>query len=316
MTSQIPIEETDVAEATGETESVLEWEGAPSVSFKGKSGKQDWHYKHERLVEGSSPCRTASPKLALRRIVNVAPNQDSPSARQLRQRSRERSMPKEMQPETITVHASDFEKYGDDVNKLRDCKIEDDLARTQLPQDPEEYVQNPWAGKTKHLHDLLMRESQDDSGINQKWFPPPTTTGRYETPSPGPKRRYYGCDGRYGCSETSTRTPSPATAQPDAAGTPRKDSRPRSRAPSPGRQARQPLQNCRSSAVYVAAPCLPPRSPANPCPRRRAPPVAEGRSDSRGRRPEVFVSAGIETQTMRLPPRLPQRPGTRGIPCC
>eukprot|EP00746_Dinoflagellata_sp_MGD_P009861 gnl/MRDRNA2_/MRDRNA2_120172_c0_seq1.p1 gnl/MRDRNA2_/MRDRNA2_120172_c0~~gnl/MRDRNA2_/MRDRNA2_120172_c0_seq1.p1 ORF type:complete len:299 (+),score=45.83 gnl/MRDRNA2_/MRDRNA2_120172_c0_seq1:89-985(+) len=267
---------------------VLEWEGLPTVSFK---GKRDWHYKHERLPDepGSAALRSHSPKqMALRRIVQVAPNYSSPSpSRRQRSASRE-CCPAEMAPETITVRASDFQKYGTDVNQLRNCQV--DNAQTQKigTVEPEGYLENPWAGKTKLLHDLLMRECNDDAGINQKWFPPPTATGRYETPSPGPKRRYYG-------SETSTRLPSPSTASPA-----RNESRPRSRAPSRGKHQDQLLENSPQKCKYAASPNLPPRSPLDSCRRRRAPHQA----DSNGRQPS------LETQTIRLPPRLPQRTST------
>jgi len=308
--------ETDTVAPTGEEDRppVLDWEGSPQISFK---GKRDYHYKHERLIEGpgSSPCRTASPnQVVLRRIVQVAPNQGSPR-RTLHPRSssREHRPPKDIQ-ETIVVHASDFKKYGNDVNLLRNCKIEDaelvpDEPVTQkiASEGEEDYTRNPWAGKTRLLCDLLQCEGYDESGVNQKWFPPPTATGRYETPSPGPKRRYYG-------SETSTRTSSPATASADATFTPRKESRPRSRAPSPGRNLQgQPWQKYNSSQVYVASPPLPPpRSPIDSRARRRAPhsSIIEARAYSRGRQPAVLVAGALETQTTRLPPRLPQRAST------
>jgi len=281
----------EVSAVQEDTLPVLEWEGLPTVSFK---GKRDWHYKHERLPDepGSSALRANSPKqMALRRIVHVAPNYSSPSPSG-RARSARREAAK-VAPETITVHASDFEKYGNDVKQLRNCQVDPAHTLKIGPVEPEEYLENPWAGKTKQLHDLLIRECNDDAGINQKWFPPPTATGRYETPSPGPKRRYYGCNG----SENSTRLPSPATASPI-----RNNSKPRSRAPSRDRQLENSPQKCKSSNINMnaASTLLPPRSPLDSGRRRRVPHQA----DSNGRQPS------LETQTVRLPPRLPQRTST------
>lgn len=270
-----------------------------------------------------SPCRLASKQLALQRVVQMAPN--SPS-RTLRQRSPHRDLPKEMK-ETITVHASDFKKYGNDVNMLRNCKLEDEEVSpgwstlkiaSRISNDPgeEDYIENPWAGKTKHLHDLMMREVRDETGINQQWFPPPTKTGRYETPSPGPKRRYR-------CSETSTRTSSPLTPSPNVNrnSNSRNDSRSRSHAHSPGAQLRQASPKHNSSNVCVISPGLPQQSPLDPGRQRRNPrstSMQEGRADSRGRQPSVLAAGTCETQTMgatmRLPPRLPQRPSTSSRP--
>lgn len=342
--------QTDKETSTSDEEvrsPVLEWEGAPTISFK---GKRDWHYKHERLTEepDSSAYHTVSPKqVALRRIVQVAPNHSSPSTAR-RQHSRETRRSKEfrdmhetitvqasefkkygndvnqlrncrersLSKEVITVHASDFKKHGGDVNQLRNCQIET-LKHQSESHEPEEYLDNPWAGKTKQLHYLLLREdSQDESGINQKWFPPPTLTGRYETPSPGPKRRYYDGSSTRTRSSTSTRTSSPAVAPADLLSPPRAESRKRGRAPSPGCHHGRPVENspqkCKSSNVYVASPCLPPRSPLDSHRRRREPhssTVIEGRPNSQGRQPSILATA-VEAQTLRLPPRLPQRGST------
>jgi len=242
--------------------------------------------------------------------------------RRQRSASRERARPKEFQEtkETITVHASDYRKYSKDVNMLRNCKIEDrELSPrshaaeigSRESKEEEDYIHNPWAGKTKHLHELLSRESQDESGINQKWFPPPTATGRYETPSPGPKRRQHRWELLHYGSDTSTRTSSPATDSPTVNLTPRKHSRPRSRAPSPGAQQQQMSQLMGNSNLYSERPGLPPRSPLDSCRRRRsAHSAVEGRADSRGRQAAVPVTAALETSTVRLPPRLPPRTGT------
>lgn len=140
------------------------------------------------------PERKGKHPLDLIAVLEVVPNTPPPKA------CRPVSLERETHRERITVHAADFIKYGNDVKTLRTCKLDlphvtepeadDPLPKApsssgtapegstvqepvRVKEEPTHFIpSNPWGGQL-----VCERFSQNDSGINEVWFPPTPQKG-------------------------------------------------------------------------------------------------------------------------------------------
>jgi hypothetical protein len=160
---------------------MLTFEQSPAKKRERKEGYSVIS-QQKKMLQPGAPRRERKGKhpLDLIGVLEVVPNTPPPK------QCRAHSLHKETHRERITVHASDFMKYGNDVKMLRNFKLdspkETEPERECNPEknavDPplEEPVQaeekpfvpfNPWAGQA-----VYERFSQNESGINEVWFPP------------------------------------------------------------------------------------------------------------------------------------------------
>lgn len=172
-------EEAEAAEQE-EEEHNLNFEESPARNRERKDGYKVISQRR-RSLPPPAPRRERKGKhpLDLIAVLEVVPNTPT--------RTRERSVDRDPHQESITVHAADFIKYGNDVKMLRTLKVEPPPmsepvaleASVAVSEKQEHAVEelapevpfvpfDPWAGKGY----VDVRYSQNDTGINQVWFPP------------------------------------------------------------------------------------------------------------------------------------------------
>lgn len=184
--------EAELAEQAKKEEEEEEQEGWEMLAFEQSPARQ--RERNEGYVVITQQRKTSCPAaprrerkgkhpLDLIRVLEMRPDTPPPP------KVRACSVEHETHRECITVHAADFQKYGTDVKMLRalkvdpppsnepatvqasvDAPVQDEVAKAHVEEEPFVFT---WEGK-----DITRaRITQNDTGINEVWFPPSPQKG-------------------------------------------------------------------------------------------------------------------------------------------